>query len=59
MAGRRYHGVRLQERVRGQRQTNLVDVYIQRIRKKVDHGYDKKLIETVRGVGYRMAGGQT
>ena len=40
-------------------ETNLVDVYIQRIRKKVDHGYGKKLIETVRGVGYRMAGSQT
>lgn len=40
-------------------ETNLVDVYIQRIRKKVDHGYDKKLIETVRGVGYRMAGSQS
>ena len=40
-------------------ETNLVDVYIQRIRKKVDHDYDKKLIETVRGVGYRMAGSKT
>lgn len=34
--------------------TNLVDVYIQRLRKKADHGYSEKLIETVRGVGYRI-----
>jgi len=34
--------------------TNLVDVYIQRIRKKVDGDFPKKLIETIRGVGYRI-----
>lgn len=34
--------------------TNLVDVYIQRLRRKVDTGDDPKLIETIRGVGYRM-----
>lgn len=34
--------------------TNLVDVYIQRIRKKVDGDYPEKLIETIRGVGYRI-----
>lgn len=32
--------------------TNLVDVYIQRLRKKVDAESDHKLIETIRGVGY-------
>ncbi len=32
--------------------TNAVDVYISYLRKKVDGGYDKKLIHTVRGVGY-------
>ncbi|MFK4435335.1 response regulator transcription factor [Paenibacillus sp. RC21] len=32
--------------------TNVVDVYIQYVRKKIDHGYKKKLIKTVRGVGY-------
>ncbi|ASR47648.1 DNA-binding response regulator [Paenibacillus kribbensis] len=32
--------------------TNVVDVYIRYVRKKVDHGYKKKLIKTVRGVGY-------
>jgi DNA-binding response OmpR family regulator len=34
--------------------TNLVDVYIQRIRKKVDDDFPEKLIETIRGVGYRI-----
>jgi len=34
--------------------TNLVDVYIQRIRKKVDGAHPDKLIETIRGVGYRI-----
>lgn len=35
--------------------TNLVDVYIQRLRKKVDGDAPVKLIETIRGVGYRIA----
>jgi DNA-binding response OmpR family regulator len=34
--------------------TNLIEVYIQRLRKKVDEGAAVKLIETIRGVGYRM-----
>lgn len=34
--------------------TNLVDVYIQRLRRKVDDGEDVKLIQTVRGVGYAI-----
>jgi len=29
-----------------------VDVYIQRLRKKVDGDAQQKLIETIRGVGY-------
>ena len=32
--------------------TNIVDVVITRLRKKVDHGRQPKLIHTVRGVGY-------
>ena len=32
--------------------TNLVDVYIQRLRRKVDDGEESKLIQTVRGIGY-------
>jgi len=35
--------------------TNLVDVYIQRLRKKVDGDSPFRLIETIRGVGYRIA----
>lgn len=35
-------------------ETNLVDVYIKRLRKKIDEDSDEKLIETVRGVGYRI-----
>lgn len=34
--------------------TNVVDVCIQRLRKKIDAGQDVQLIETVRGAGYRM-----
>jgi len=34
--------------------TNLVDVYVQRLRKKVDGEGVRKLIETIRGVGYRI-----
>ncbi|EDY81237.1 response regulator receiver domain protein [Verrucomicrobiia bacterium DG1235] len=34
--------------------TNVVDVCVQRLRKKVDAGHDVHLIETVRGAGYRM-----
>ncbi|HEY5892298.1 MAG TPA: response regulator transcription factor [Chthoniobacterales bacterium] len=32
--------------------TNLVDVYIQRLRRKIDDGFATKLIQTVRGAGY-------
>lgn len=34
--------------------TNLVDVYIQRLRKKIRGDSDEDLLETVRGVGYRF-----
>lgn len=32
--------------------TNLVDAYIQRLRRKIDDPFEEKLIHTVRGVGY-------
>ncbi len=32
--------------------SNVVDVMIARLRKKVDRGFEKKLIQTVRGIGY-------
>ena len=35
-------------------QTNVVDVYVRRLRSKVDVKPDAPVIETVRGVGYRM-----
>ena len=34
--------------------TNLVDVYIRRLRSKIDFEGEIPLIETLRGVGYRM-----
>lgn len=34
--------------------TNLVDVYIKRLREKIDDGFEPKLLHTVRGVGYVM-----
>jgi DNA-binding response OmpR family regulator len=37
--------------------TNLVDVYVRRLRDKVDTGFEPKLLHTVRGVGYLMKGG--
>ncbi len=35
-------------------QTNVVDVYIRRVRRKIDRGDSPSLIETVRRVGYRF-----
>jgi DNA-binding response OmpR family regulator len=34
--------------------TNIIDVYINALRKKLDAGRHEKLIQTVRGVGYRI-----
>ena len=34
--------------------TNLVDVYVKRLREKIDAGSELKLLHTVRGVGYVM-----
>ncbi len=33
-------------------QTNVVDVLVHRLRNKIDRGYEKPLIQTIRGVGY-------
>lgn len=35
--------------------TNLVDVYIRRLRIKIDADFDAKLIQTVRGMGYTLS----
>ena len=32
--------------------SNMVDVYIRYLRKKIDEGFEPKLIHTVRGAGY-------
>jgi len=32
--------------------TNVVDVHINRLRKKIDHGFAQPLVHTIRGVGY-------
>jgi DNA-binding response OmpR family regulator len=34
--------------------SNLIDVYIRYLRGKIDDGFDDKLIQTVRGVGYAL-----
>ena len=34
--------------------SNMVDVYIRYLRKKIDEGFEQKLIHTVRGAGYVM-----
>ena len=36
--------------------SNIVDVYIRYLRKKIDSGYSNKLIQTVRGAGYVLRG---
>ena len=34
--------------------SNVVDVYVRRLRRKIDNGEEDSLIETVRGAGYRL-----
>ncbi|MBO9368999.1 MAG: response regulator transcription factor [Chloroflexi bacterium] len=36
-------------------ESNVVDVYIGYLRRKIDRGFDRPLIHTVRGVGYRLS----
>jgi two-component system, OmpR family, copper resistance phosphate regulon response regulator CusR len=36
--------------------TNVVDVYINYLRRKIDTGFDRPLIRTIRGVGYQIGG---
>jgi DNA-binding response OmpR family regulator len=43
-------------RMKGETLTNVVDVYINYIRRKIDGGYARPLIHTVRGVGYQIGG---
>lgn len=34
--------------------SNIIDVYVRRLRRKLDDPFEEKLIETVRGAGYRL-----
>ncbi len=38
--------------------TNLVDVYVRRLREKIDAGFEPKLLHTVRGSGYVLKEGE-
>ena len=35
--------------------TNVIDVHISRLRKKIDEGKERPLLHTVRGVGYMVS----
>jgi DNA-binding response OmpR family regulator len=35
--------------------SNVIDVYIGYLRRKIDHGFDRPLLHTVRGVGYCLS----
>lgn len=55
--GRVYSRIQLLEHVWGydfDPQTNVVDVYVRRVRSKIDVPGSDSFIETVRGVGYRL-----
>jgi two-component system, OmpR family, response regulator len=36
-------------------QTNVIDVHVSRLRQKIDKGFTKPLLQTVRGAGYRLS----
>lgn len=36
--------------------SNVIDVYIRYLRKKIDDGFEYKMIQTIRGVGYMIKG---
>lgn len=38
----------------GSASTNLIDVYMNNLRKKIDGSHEEKLIQTIHGVGYRL-----
>ena len=35
-------------------QTNVIDVHVSRLRQKIDGGFERPLLHTVRSVGYRL-----
>lgn len=36
-------------------QTNVIDVHVSRLRSKIDRGFDRPLLHTVRGAGYKLS----
>lgn len=40
-------------------QSNVVDVYVRNLRRKIDDPFDKKLIRTLRGAGYSLSDDET
>ena len=55
--GRVYSRERILSNVWGSHEdplTNVVDVYIRRLRSKIDDGQPRALIKTVRGLGYKL-----
>jgi two-component system OmpR family response regulator len=38
-------------------QTNVIDVHVSRLRSKIDKGFDRPLLHTVRGAGYMIRDG--
>jgi DNA-binding response OmpR family regulator len=39
------------------RDSNVIDVYVNHLRNKLDKGFDRQIIRTVRGAGYLLKGG--
>jgi two-component system OmpR family response regulator len=37
-------------------QTNVIEVHISRLRQKIDRGFGRSLLHTIKGVGYRLGG---
>ena len=40
-------------------QSNIIDVYIRTLRRKIDDGHDEKIIHTLRGIGYIIRNEET
>ena len=38
-------------------QTNVIDVHVSRLRGKIEKGFDKPILHTVRGAGYMLKAG--
>ena len=37
--------------------TNVIDVHVRNLRRKIDEPFEEKLVQTVRGSGYRISAG--